>query len=266
MIETLSIPKNFKTHVENAEFHLVLNNILEEFKKDGKILAPTFAFIDPFGFSGIPFNIVSKLLEIPKVEVFITFMVDSINRFIETSVASKHIEEMFGSAEAAEIIKSSNNREKDLKELYQRKLKEKAKYVRYFKMLNNDDRPIYYLFFASNSEKGHLKMKESMWRVDKQGGFKFSDGTDQDQMLLFDNENFGEYVWSLIKRKFVSGKIEVASIKKFIENETAYLEKHAGHALNYAEIKSLIVVDELKKDGKKRRAKTFPDEVIINIK
>ena len=133
-------------------------------------------------------------------------------------------------------------------------------------MRNVDNRPIYYLFFASNNELGHLKMKEAMWRVDKEGDFKFSDATNPEQIIMFEREDFGEEVLGLIKNKFGTGKNEVEILRKFVENETAFLSKHLNQALKFAEDNSLIEVDELKKDGSKRRKGTFPDGTILNIK
>jgi len=39
---------------------------------DKDTLAPTFAFIDPFGFSGIPFTLIERLLKCKRSEAFVT--------------------------------------------------------------------------------------------------------------------------------------------------------------------------------------------------
>lgn len=265
-IKSLEVPENFKTHIAKGEFHTETIQLLDYLGNDKKILAPTFAFIDPFGFSGIPFNLVERLLAIPKVEVFITFMVDSINRFIEDEKVGIHINELLGTKKAGELIKSSQNRKEDLKELYQKRLEEKARYVRYFEMCDSDNRTIYYLFFASNNELGHLKMKEAMWRVNEEGDFKFSDATDPNQIILFENNEFGEQVYDLIKEKFKPGKYDVVEIKKFVEDETGFISKHFTQAMKFAEEKEKIMVDPMKRDGNKRKAKTFPVGTLITIR
>ena len=257
---------NFKVHVIKGKFHEVVDNALSNLEKDGKILAPTFVFIDPFGFSGIPATIIEKFLRIPKVEVFINFSVDSINRFIGTKDVDFHINELFGTEKVYELIKTSNDRVRGLRDLYQKLLKSSACFVRYFEMRNPENRPIYYLFFASNNELGHLKMKEAMWKVDKEGDFKFSDATNPNQIVFFEKENFGEEVFDLIKEKFGVIKIDVELYKMFIEKETAFLSKHLNQALKYAEDNSLIVVAEIKKDGTKRKKGTFPNGTIVRIK
>jgi three-Cys-motif partner protein len=264
-IVTRTIPLNFNWQVVKGEFHSETMELLDYLEKDNNTLAPTFAFIDPFGFSGIPFNIIERLLAIPKVEVFLTFMVDSINRFIEDDKTGQHIKELFGSDDVEKIIEFSKEREKDLRAFYQKKLEENANFVRYFKMCDNNDRTIYYLFFATNNELGNVRMKEAMWKVDDEGLYRFSDATDVNQIVLFQND-YKENIFTILKSEFDTDEIDVIDLKKFIENNTPYLEKHLKDSLRYAEENNIIEIDELKEDGSKRRKNSFPDGVIVKFK
>ena len=133
-------------------------------------------------------------------------------------------------------------------------------------MRNADNRPIYFLFFVTNNDLGHLKMKEAMWRVDKEGDFKFSDATNPGQTVLFERDDFGEEVFKLIKEKFEKKKSDVDILKKFVQAETAFLDKHVTQALIFAEANELIEVDPIKKNGKKRRKGSFPAGAFITIK
>lgn len=266
-IKKLGLKPNFKPSVVLGKFHEKIENALKQLETEGKILAPTFVFIDPFGFSGIPALLIDKLLKIKKVEVFINFAVDSINRFIGIDDGKKHIKELFGAEGIDEVINNySKDRIRDLKDLYQIMLNSMSGFVRYFEMRNVDDRPIYFLFFATNNEVGHLKMKEAMWRINKEGDFKFSDATNPNQIIMFEKDNFGEEVFNLIKERFGKDKYNVDNVKKFIENETAFLDKHCRQAMQYAEENNLIEVDIVKADGNKRRKGTFPAGVLITIK
>ena len=76
-------PAHFKINVENGLFAEKLVEALDEWDKNKSQIAPTFASIDPFGFSGLPYTLIQRLLSRPKCEVLITFMVDSINRWLE---------------------------------------------------------------------------------------------------------------------------------------------------------------------------------------
>ena len=266
-INKIELKENLKPFVIQGKYHEVIESELKSLEIEGKILGPTFAFIDPFGFSGIPADSIGKLLSIPKVEVFINFSVDSINRFIGTEDADFHINELFGTPKISEIIKNySKDRVRDLRDSYQLMLNTLAAYVRYFEMRNEDNRPIYYLFFATNNRVGHLKMKEAMWRVDKEGDFKFSDATNPDQIVLFEKVEFGEEVFKLVKENFHTGTFDVQIIRLFIEDKTPFLKKHLGQALNFAEQNGLIEVENNKADGSKRKKGTFPDGTILLFK
>lgn len=257
-IKVLEIPDNFKTHIVNGEFHNKTVQLLDYLDKDKKILAPTFAFVDPFGFSGIPFSVIERLLAISRVEVFITFMVDSINRFIGDEKVGTHIVDLFGTKDVEEIIKTSANRTEDLRKLYQKKLEEKAKYVRYFEMCDNNDRPIYYLFFGTNHELGLVRMKEAMWKVDDEGFYRFSDATNPDQIVLFQND-YKDSIFDLLKEKFgTSSKTNVSELQGYIEIETPYLVKHLKKTLRYAEDKEFIEIEKIKRRWEKEEGTYFP--------
>jgi len=263
----LDVPDHFKILPELERFHEKFGAMMDYIDGGGKTLAPTFAFIDPFGFSGIPFELIERLLGIEECEVFITFMADSINRFLEhpDDKVVEHIFDAFGTDEAISVAKGGGDRVVKLRQLYQSKLEKVAKYVRYFEMRDRQDRPQYYLFFASNHVRGHLKMKEAMWRVDPKGEFRFSDATNPNQMVLFETDTTS----TLIKQmRSAFDKVEVVTclqLRQFVESETAFLDKHMKAALKQEEARGRIAVEELKTDGKKRRANTFPDGVRLRF-
>jgi three-Cys-motif partner protein len=49
-----SLPNKIMYEVEGAEFAPTLGSVLDEMEEKDARLAPTFAFLDPFGFSGLP--------------------------------------------------------------------------------------------------------------------------------------------------------------------------------------------------------------------
>ncbi|GAB4462345.1 MAG: hypothetical protein Kow0070_21270 [Anaerolineales bacterium] len=61
-IALLNIPENFHIDIRVNEFDDTLTKILDALENRGAHLAPTFAFIDPFGFKGAPFRLVKRLI------------------------------------------------------------------------------------------------------------------------------------------------------------------------------------------------------------
>jgi three-Cys-motif partner protein len=147
-IAHIVLPENFTVISKAGEFEIEFQELLSKHKEKGEHLAPTFAFIDPFGFKGLPLKLICDLLSNPKTEVFINFMADSINRFLEhpDQQIKKHINDVFGTEEALDIAQTNDHRIEALRLLYQKQLQQCANFVRYFEMRNENDRPIYYLF------------------------------------------------------------------------------------------------------------------------
>ncbi len=265
-VDNISIPANFQTEIKNDEFEIALCEILDDLEKKEMILAPTFAFIDPFGFKGLSYSLIERILANQSSEVFINFMDNSINRWTTTSdkKTQQRIIELFGTEEVIEIANFSPNRMKSLRALYQAQLKKIAKFVRYFEMYNSNNRLIYVLFFAGNNRIGHLKMKEVLWKVDPSSGIKFSDATDPDQPALFDLDPSVGFA-NVLASQFIGQTLSCEEIRIYVEDETAYLKRHMDDALRILESKELISVPDIKRNGKPRRKNNFQDDVIIKF-
>lgn len=266
-LEDIDIPDNFKTRTSCGQFCDELGELLDILESGEKHIAPTFAFVDPFGFSGLPFALIRRLLENPSCEVFINFMVESINRWISHPDENivQHIIETFGTEECLEIIHGPGDRIAGLRNLYQRQLKSVAGFVRFFEMRDEKNKPIYDLFFATNHPIGHVRMKDAMWKVDPDGRFTFSDATDQNQVQLFDEVNLeplSRDLGSIFKGKT---KVLGETVRTYIEDETAYIKRHMTQILRQMEVDGKISVKTTKVDGKKRRANSYPDGVLINF-
>ena len=263
-----NIPSHFKVRVESGTFHKTFSSVLDSIESDGANLAPTFAFIDPFGYSGIPFSLLQRLLKQKRCEALVTFMADSVNRFLKHPEEKivQHIIDLFGTNEVMKIAgEQGGDRVGKLRALYQSQLHQVAKYVRYFEIRNLQDRLQYYLFFVTNNELGHLKMKEAMWKVDRTGEFQFSDATNPDQTVLFEVDNTSALIDQLTSKFKGKGIVTSHDVLKYVENDTAYLKKHMTKALRREEAAGRLKVEPLKSDGQPRRPNTYPDNTSMNF-
>lgn len=265
-IQLLNIPHNFHVSTILNQFENTLNDILDNLEAKGAKLAPTFAFIDPFGFKGAPYKLVQRLLQNPKTEIFINIMADSINRFLEhpDPQIPCHIIDLFGTEDVLQIVKRSGNRIVQLKQLYQEQLLKIAKYVRFFEMRDGNNRLIYCLFFATNNRLGHVKMKKAFWEVDHASGYKYSDATNPHQPVLFE-ENPSKDLAEQLAIRFSKKNLEVSMIKTYVEDETPFTAPHMTKALRSLEGEDRIFVEPYKKNGDKRRPHSFTDDVIVSF-
>ncbi len=215
----------------------------------------------------IPYTLIQRLLSQNKSEVLITVMVESINRWLElrNDVIRSHIVDTFGTEEAISVADGTGVRVTALKDLYHRQLDKAAKFVRYFEMRNRQDRVVYYLFFASNNAKGHLKMKEAMWKVDPKGDFRFSDATVPEQSLLYDAPSNDLLANALMEKFGSAAQTLIEDIETFVSDETAYLPKHMREVFQEMENRGTLEVKAKKKDGTKRRANSFPNEAFVTF-
>lgn len=260
-----NLPQNYKVHIESGQFETIVSKILDDLEKGGMNLAPTFAFVDPFGFSGLPFTLMERLLRHDRSEAFITFMVDSINRFLTApnNEIREHIGKLFGTDEVFDIVSGhGDHRVRKLTQLYQRQLGKIGRYVRSFEMRDRNDKVIYYLQFVTKHPKGHLKMKEAMWQVDSEGDFGFSDATDPSQQILFHAEH-DKQLFEILTESFGGKTVDVAKVRQFVQDQTAFIDKHVTKSLRYGEANSKLNVKDIKTDGKKRRKNSFPDGTIV---
>jgi hypothetical protein len=94
-------------------------------------------------------------------------------------------------------------------------------------MVNKNNIPDYFLFFATNSIEGLEAMKRSMWKVDPSGEFQFSDFTDASkQILLFDPEPDFQWLRQIITRQFRRTEIAVELLTEWVVTETPFLSTH----------------------------------------
>lgn len=119
-LDCLSIPDNFVHEVKNEGFAPALGATLDELDKRGLTIAPTFAFIDPFGIKGLPFRLVARLLARKRCEVLITFMTHAIQRFV--TELPEHVDDLVGVRGAAARIATASNRVLESRKIYEESL------------------------------------------------------------------------------------------------------------------------------------------------
>jgi hypothetical protein len=226
-------------------------------------MVPTFAFIDPFGYSHTPLSIIQGLMRHPKSEVLITFMYEEINRFLTANYSTKEQQytELFGTSawkDIAQTATSSRDRQRLLHDLYRDQLISVAgtKYVRSFRMLNKNNATDYFLFFGTQHLRGLKKMKEAMCKVDRTGTYEFSDFTNQDQLLLFSQPDYSLLI-RMLRDKFKGATVSLQEIEDFVIAETPFC-KYKTDVLRPMELSPRPDIKVLEADPKRKRG-TFPD-------
>lgn len=253
--------KAIQYQIFEGNFDETMTVLLRKLEETQTRLAPTFAFIDPFGYSHTPMRTIRRLMSHPKCEVLITFMYEEINRFLTADYTGKEDQytALFGTPEwqqIANIAREARVRRDSLHNLYQEQLKNQAnaRYVRSFCMRNRNNATDYYLFFATNSLLGMEKMKQAMSGVDPTGAFIFSDFTDPNQMQLFSEPNYSE-LERLLSKHFKGKTVSIEEVKEFVIADTPFY-KYKAEALKLMEAASKIEV--ISADPRRRKG-TYAD-------
>lgn len=265
-LKLIALPSFCEVETHNSSFEVVAEELLASYSAGEQ--PPTFTLVDPFGFSGIPYRTIESLMQRRRSECLITFMVDSMNRWLKEELVQKHIVDVFGTDEVLKIADEPGGyRVKALLKLYLEQLSRIAKFCRYFEMRDCDNRVLYYLFFISNNSLGFVKMKEAMWAVDQTGCFRYSDATNPDQEILFTVEHtWLPVLLKQIEDEFQNRKrVSIEKVKAFVDEKTMFLETHMKAAMRSLEDESRIRPYPMKSDGKPRKKRSFPDGVIVDF-
>jgi hypothetical protein len=253
------LPENIKYRVEGAAFAPTFEQVLNQLEKSGADLAPTFAFLDPFGFSGLPMELIGRMLKCKKCEVLITFMAGFVRRFHD-ELREPALNELFATEEWKRVSEINDPDEKlrFLVGLYESQLKKLggAQYVRSFGMIGESNQIIYYLVFATKHLKGLELMKEAMWKADRTGLYRFSDVTGFTQAFLMDFENEPAWVESAanaVYRKFKGRTVNEDEIYQFVVADTPFLYRKS--VLRYLETSSPPKIINV---SNRRRARSYP--------
>lgn len=263
IVDDLQLPPNFTVEVAGGKkFEEEFRRVMGEFSN----LPPTFAFIDPFGWTGAPFDIVKEIMCHQSCEVLVTFMYEEINRFITHPDQEENFDIFFGTKEWRGIkeILSPQDRSRFLHGLYRRQLlnQAKVKFVRSFQMRNRNNSVDYYLFYATNSLMGLKKMKEAMWKVDETGEFFFSDATDENQMILFSKEPQLDQLKEMTVSIFSGKEATCGDVERFVLTETAFRETHYKKILKDMEMAVPPELEPIHPPVSRRRG-SFPDPNLI---
>jgi three-Cys-motif partner protein len=263
-LSALRYPTAFRVEVTTGEFAETIGGELDRLDREGQVPAPLVAFVDPFGFSGIPLDLMARILRHPRCEVFVNVMVEFINRFLEhpNEQVVAHFPRTFGTDEVLEIPRRHGDREAAILALYRSQLGKLASYVGRFDMHGRRDQKTYSLFFASNHPRGFEKMKEAMWSVDKAQGSRFSDA-DPGESYAFDLFPFWP-LWDQLLARFAGRRLPMEDVERFVVERSDFLPTHLRTILTECERRGDVIVEPT--PGYRRPPGTYrSDRVLIEF-
>ncbi len=253
-----------------STFEETINKIFDYLNDNTHHIAPSFFFIDPFGYSGFCMNTLKRILEHPRTELFINLNVYDINRFIEAEHATNCMHELFGNDEYQRVIQySGDNKISFLMDLYCKQLKDLSKglFIQPFRVnaTGQGTRPRYFLIHVSQNIKALKEMKNAMSKSATQP-FRFEAiGIDPCRQLdLF--EPTGEEMLKSKILEFISrssnNKISYEGIEDWAYQSTSGIAKEIKTALVSLESEKKIIIER----KPRQRSNTVNDGAFIQLK
>lgn len=226
-----TLPSNFKVNCVHGLFNDEMTKVFGHLDQQKLHIAPSFVFIDPFGFSHTPFQTIVRIMQNRRCEVLITFMYEEINRFLSHPDHPETYDRLFGTDAWRKVlpVKDADRRRRMIHDIYRDQLRQAAgiEYVRSFEMQNRGNSTDYFIFFGSHEILGLEKMKEAMWAADPSGAFHFSDYTSAKQtMSLFASGPDVDSLKNMILARFKGRSVSVDDLGRFIIAETPFLRTH----------------------------------------
>lgn len=256
---TPTLPANFQIYTRNVEFVDLAQKIVDD--RGERRLVPTFAFVDPFGFSGVPLDLIANLVRDRRSELFILFSYNSVNRWINTPLQQANMRALFG---CDDYLRAEGLQPRDRKEflasLYERQLRTVGgfPYVSRFEMIEKNGRTSYFLYHCTRSIKGLEVMRSAMWKIDPNTGSQFSDkvaGLESmfDGPIAFDLD-------ARLESQFAGQTVPIRTIQDFVVVGTPFAPEH----LKKPTLKPMQLDNRIEVIGQKQRG-TFPPGVSVRF-
>ncbi len=224
--------------------------------------APLFAFIDPFGATDVPFDVIRELLLRSSSEVLINLDSDGATRIYSAGQKASHVQHLdilFGDRSwESELVSARNQADaaRRVLRLYKKKLLDipNIKYAFSFEMRKAGHLLDYHLVFATGHPKGLQKMKEVMKGFDETGSYCFSDAhVGQSNLFTFSDPH--EYAVAMSKH-FAGAVVKYEDVEAYALNESPFTNPKSM-------LKDLEMVERISVDSAdpKRRKGTYPDRL-----
>jgi three-Cys-motif partner protein len=254
-VEKLELPANVQVDILHGTYQDIFRRRLDELQQAGQRLAPTFAFVDPFGYSDAPMELTGLFLQFQRCEVLIYIPLPFVARFLDRDGQETALNALFGTSRWRQGIRLGwEERLAFLHDLFRDQLRNSGcTYVRSFEIRSGAARG-YHLFFGTTNLKGLEKMKEAMWSLDPLTGQQFGDSTNGEQLVLFQTDPDTTPLLNALQEQFGDHEFSIEAAERFTLTDTPFA---IGHLRNRTLAPS-ETRGELEATTARRRVRTYP--------
>lgn len=182
------LPSKIKVEATAGDCFKSLDAVVESLKNEGKRLAPSFIFCDPYGFK-VPGKTLRDLMQFDHVELFINIIWRELDMAIQQRDKMKpgmaaRLDSVFDGPEWRTTITSPDHdtRAEQCVELIRKKTG--ARWATTIRMLGENGATRYFLLHLTKNDAGRDLMKETVWKACPDGGYYARKSDDPGQQML----------------------------------------------------------------------------------
>lgn len=265
----LTLPANVHIDgIHEGSFDKVMGGILDAMPAT-QGLAPTFAFIDPFGYTGHGLQLSSRILRSQKCEVLIYVPLPFIARFIRTSTVEAALDNLYGNSSWKDARTASGKEAETI--LHQRFLERVRRAAGLAIAFEIDAAPGkgwagYTLYFGTSNPRGLERMKEAMWRIDPAGGTHFAYSVDPNQLTMFDPTPDLERLEASLRRHFGTKPFTIEQATLFTTLSTPFAPRMHLKSRTLAVAEKAGRLEASQPGNPKRRRGNYPPRTILRFR
>lgn len=218
------LPPQVRVDVKCKDYDEELRTVIGSIRSGTRTIAPTFAFVDPYGFK-ISMGTLNDLLSFPRTEVLINFMYRYVDMAVSQDSQNANLDSLFGCRHWRGLRQITDPREraKESIKLFGSRLM--AQYVTRMHMLGSNNALKYVMLHATNHEAGRDLMKAAMWATAPDGSFSAFERDNPDQGVLLvaepDLNPFEDALWT----EFAGRSVQMRDVYNWLRGGS-YLESH----------------------------------------
>ena len=264
------LPKhNLLAHqVLNGPFPATWDNELHRVETTKGFLEPTLLFIDGFGHTGFPMDLITKVLHYESCEILINYPRQTIDRWAaQTKDRYKQqvLDNLYGDTKwrQAAGIEDPEEREAYLLARYQASLADRG-WKGATLRLETPESAGYHLLYGTTSESAMAAFKTAAWKVAKTAQFGYSTlqpPSEEQTLLKLAEGTVIDQIADTISRRHTGQRTTYAALQRFIAWHPVGTQEHLGRALR-----------KLQADGRiprvlhRDRTGTFPPDAVFYVR
>lgn len=223
------LPDGINIYIEGEDYEPALREICQDLRERNQQLAPTFAFLDPYGFT-LSMGLLNDLLSFKRCELLINFMYRYVDMALHSPVQAANLDSLFGCREWRGLVSIEDCEERANQTIALFSGQLQAEFVTHMHMRASNGALKYVLLHATNHRRGRELIKEAMWSVTPDGSFTAFERHDPSQLVLIEPDPDLRPLKDRLWRHFSGRQVQMNEIYEWLLGEL-YLKKHAHHVL-----------------------------------